>query len=313
MTLLAALLALLSLTPSGQSLEDAERERRETVEQYSRFAAQFNRELAGRYPFGALESVDASTSSVCDFFRYYGDQLEPLRIRLDSMKNQGTPAGFVKELIAAHTFLAGTACSRFNQSIRINFAPLDTAPRTSNPPRIWMLTDDFGRARSPHGIPFMDWRFGSPIALVVRWSEQTGLRPRTAQPEDDFTNPDSNSIRFGESGHWALMRFIESRRTERPYRPATRSGFGANRPDDSLSVYLGFSAPLVSSEKSREASRPHSSSSSRITEEMKNRAEHTRLIVMLTFETSPAGRPRRFLRWPAPFPRQAPPPLVEEW
>jgi hypothetical protein len=71
-----------------------------------------------------------------------------------------------------------------------------------------------------------------------------------------------------------------------------------------LGLVLGFSVPLI---PKLEASRPRSSKGSHEGSLPGNPHElHTGLTIEIKFEHYEAGKPRKFLKWPGPFPTSAP-------
>lgn len=278
-------------TPEYDSYYEASRKEDSVIAGYREIADAFNRTLAGRYPFGPLTTKDAHRRDVCEFYRRHEPQLKRLQSGLAALKDSKAEILFLGQLDTAGAFLAGTACSRFNHPLRIGMRPEETDPITSQPARVWTLTDDFGRARFPHGASTLDWRFGAPMALKVSWTAHTGLRPRPATGNDAFETPDSVTISFRMTGDWALMRFVDT----------FRAPYGWSRDEDSAAVRLRFQAPLI---PTLAPSTPSSASAVMI--EARPRESWVPLKVTLQFEHYGAGKPRAPLKWPEPFPVTAP-------
>jgi hypothetical protein len=265
------------LNPASDSTYTKER----ASQEYWQIKVRFNRDLAGHYPFGSTASRDADPDRVCAFFRDFRETFLPLRASLHSDQNDRVRY-FLDQLIATDAFLSGNACSGFNSPVRIHFNPSSKGSSTSNPPLIWKLTDGFRDANYPHGIPVLDWSFGSPIALEVTWEQITEVRPRAPTAGDAFELVDSTTIRFKSIGPWALLRFIE----------AHGGGNSRDRLGD-RSVWLSFPRPLISTSSKLSA------------DKIPKRTVASPLSIRLTFENLDVGRQRRPFAWPM-FPVWAP-------
>lgn len=202
----------------------------QAVKAYSTLSARFNRELAGRFPFGPLSSSDADLATARNFFADYSAQSAALRQSLQGLGGAYWTSArqFLSQLDASMRFFQGT--------LNLNPAPADGSGDSSGlaslPVRLavqfhaqpkdsagadqlvaWSLSSGSKSAAFPNRGTSLDWDYGQALVLDLSWASGSLWLPAPDLQQSDLqTNGVGAS--FGASGNWALLRLIERHRPE---------------------------------------------------------------------------------------------------
>ncbi|ALU89506.1 type VI secretion protein IcmF [Herbaspirillum rubrisubalbicans M1] len=210
---------------------------------YSRLATRFNRELAGRYPFGPLGSADASLVTVRQFFADYMAQRASLRASLQGLSGPYWTSAqqFLNQLDATGKFFQGTlsltptppAAAKTTST-----APADSdsnAALASTPVKLavqfhaqpgnssgaeqlvnWALSSGSKQAAFPNRGTTLDWAYGQALVLDLTWASGSQWQPA---PDLQQTDLDTSGLgaSFSASGDWALLRLIEKHQPANGY------------------------------------------------------------------------------------------------
>lgn len=192
----------------------------EIYAQYRNLANRFNRELAGRFPFGPLSGQDASPAMVRSFFADFDSQREILR---DALANLGdkhdsrwqSVRQFIDSLDKSALFFrsyltAGDAPLPLRANIGFHAQP---RPATGAEQIVsWRLSSGINLASFPNGTTTLDWKSGEMLLLELEWANQSRFRP-VADPQQNDMQVDGNVASFVSMGDWALLRFIAGHRS----------------------------------------------------------------------------------------------------
>lgn len=220
---------------------------------WNRLADRFNRELAGRYPFGPLSSPDASPGLVKDFLTDYAAQRGALE---DSFADATRPewaaarrfltqmdgvAGFFRDSLSVQPASAALR-------IDVEFNVLPKASPGANQIVAWRLGGDSGAASLPNGADNLEWAWGQPLELRLTWASGSRWRP-VGDPARIDLGVDGDSAVFRGEGPWALLRLIQRHRA-------------ATLPDPLAPgrVLLAFEVPTTAAQAGQAAgasARPH--------------------------------------------------------
>lgn len=185
-------------------------------EVYNTLAARFNRDLAGRYPFGEVAARDADTATVRAFFLDYANQREAIGAALRDMdgKRWASANAFVAQLDKAAAFFATNISAPGQMDVvGVNATfPADTAKSAGADQLVeWRLSVEDRASVFPNASKTLDWFPGESLALELRWADRSPWRP-VADPAQSDLNADNAIARFDASGPWALLRFIDLHR-----------------------------------------------------------------------------------------------------
>ncbi|NOT89663.1 MAG: hypothetical protein HOP03_16005 [Lysobacter sp.] len=205
---------------------------------YDALATRFNRDLAGRYPFGGMSSRDAGLPAVRAFFLDYADQREGIVAALDAMDGNRWRAakGFVAELDAVAAFFSGNvgAPGQMGMVGLSTVFPAEPARTVGGDQLLtWRLKVEDTESTFPNGLKPLQWMPGDSLALQLRWATRSQWRP-LADPAQPGLDAQDVTATFSANGAWALLRFIDTYRM-----PNTRSTV----PGQTL---LGFRVPVQS-------------------------------------------------------------------
>jgi type VI secretion system protein ImpL len=256
-------------------------------EDYRIIARRFNRDLAGRYPFGSTVLAEANPRFVCEFFRDYKGRWDSLQTDLDTVASFRETRGFLKDMAFIESFLTGNLCAPLSNPVRVTFQPMLKLSRDGYLIRSWSLSDGFGKALYPEGPKNLDWAFGSPVIFEIKWVDWSAWLPLQDTTPNFYV--DGNRARFLEEGDWSLIRLIEKHRDKDYPRVTTSHGHSE--------IQLKFIVPILHKH-----------------EISVDNFEKTAFYVRLNFDWREPGsrikasRLYRPLVWPGPFPEKAPEP-----
>lgn len=181
---------------------------------YGTLATRFNRDLAGRYPFGPLGARDASPALVREFFLDFARD----RARIgDALRDlQGArwreASVFVAGLDRAAAFLdANVAAPEGMGVIGLEATFPAEATRASGATEVttWRLRVDDMVSEFPNAQKALSWLPDDGVALELQWAERSGWRPLAdaLQPQ---LQAQGAGARFAFDGPWALLRMIDT-------------------------------------------------------------------------------------------------------
>lgn len=241
---------------------------------YQALAKRFNRELSGRYPFGALEAGDADIGIVKAFFTDYAANSASLEASLAGLTDPqwNNARHFLSQLDSVGKFLQGsllqgdvanvantanTADSGGDNAtatasavaspgavrLKVNFRAQGSAAVGSDQIASWSLSSAAKTISYPNRGNSLDWDYGQPLVLDMEWANRSLWRPAVGSDGGDV-QIDGSTASFAASGNWALLRLIA--------RHPPKAGI-ASDPADSGRVLLEFDVPLINNSGSGKA------------------------------------------------------------
>ncbi len=221
-----------------------------SADAYQRLANRFNTELAGSYPFGALDSVqEASLGTAKAFFVDYDANRAALEASLAGMDRAQwkSQLDFVAQLDKAAAFLRGSLTAtpssqpmRLSVTFRVLPGAAQGAAANVSPGSDqivgWTLSAGPRVIAFPSlNPPTLDWPFGQALELNLNWADRSVWRPVPA-PTIDGLAVDGATASFASSGDWALLRMLER------FKPRLVSGVDPANPNRAL---LEFQVPVT--------------------------------------------------------------------
>jgi type VI secretion system protein ImpL len=176
-------------------------------------AQRFNRELAGRFPFGAPSAPDADPGTVRAFLRDYAAQRDMLRQLLKELPtaNRIAQGRFYDQLDGVSRLWRDALATEATLPIlpvQVQFRAL--APHTMGGDQIvhWQLSTGAQSASHPNGSTTLHWAVGNPMALDMTWASQSRWQPGTDPAQPDLS-VNGKTATFAQTGPWALLRLVE--------------------------------------------------------------------------------------------------------
>ena len=251
---------------------------------YGALATRFNRDLAGRYPFGDIGARDAGLAATRTFFLDYADQRDRIAAALNAMNNDRWRSAkrFIADLDIAAAFFANNVAAPGDMAVTglTPVFPAETARSVGSDQMLtWRLDVEGAESVFPNGLKALQWYPGDSVALQLRWAARSQWRPQADPAQPGLTVQDA-SASFDASGPWALLRFIDTYRLP---------GSNAKEPDQ---ILLGFSVPvqsLVAGADGKPA-----------------RSEAKVFMTWLLTGVDPKTQTQKTIALPADFPRSAP-------
>lgn len=205
---------------------------------YDALATRFNRDLAGRYPFGEADARDAGTAVARSFFLDYADQRERLAAAMGALGDSRwrSAKAFVAQLDDVAAFFSGNVVAPGQmEAVGLNTAfPTESSRAVGGDQLVtWRLTVEDADSVFPNGLKPLEWLPGDPLALQLRWAARSEWRPQADATQPDLAVRDATAT-FSLEGPWALLRFIDAHRA---------AGMAAKAPDG---IALGFNVPVQS-------------------------------------------------------------------
>ena len=184
---------------------------------YDQLATRFNRDLAGRYPFGELTSRDAGLPAVRTFFLDYADQRERIFTALNAMdgKRWRAAKGFVAELDAVAAFFAGNVGAPGQMDmvgLGTEFSMEPSRSVGADQLVAWRLVVEDAESAFPNSVKPLQWLPGDSLSLHLRWAARSQWRPLADPAQPELIAQDATAT-FSAEGPWALLRFIDTHRT----------------------------------------------------------------------------------------------------
>lgn len=186
------------------------------LEEYHALAARFNRELAGRYPFAALDARDANPETVRAFFLDYAAQREVLREKLASRQGGKWRAAlsFVAQLNAVADFLRAGQLVGSSVLVNVQAQPLRNSPQKNLVPGhnqlvSWALSTSSSQIVAPSGATTqLQWAVGQALIFNLTWAERSLWRPEGGANTEGMQT-EGVAANFGFNGPWALLRMLD--------------------------------------------------------------------------------------------------------
>lgn len=206
---------------------------------YEGVAAEFNRLLAGRYPFGAPYRQEASLAAVKEFFTSYLKQRDALHAELNTLQGNvdNRAQQFLTQLDSVADFMAASlAAGDVSQALtlKFNFRSYPSQSPGSDQLVTWKFASGDDTVSFPNGGDQVPWQFGEPVALTFDWADQSRFWPQPDPRQEDLL-VDKRSAQFSDSGQWALLRLIQA------HLPRSRP---VTDPLDTNAVVLQFTVPV---------------------------------------------------------------------
>jgi type VI secretion system protein ImpL len=204
---------------------------------FVRISALFNSQLAGRYPFGALDTPDVSPAVVKAFFVYYANEKPTLETWLANAKSAQAARikSFIDQLDAVQAFFAGNLLATPQSapiSLDVGFRALPADSPYSNQMIHWALQVGNSNASWPGNATTATWNIGDAVSLDLQWADLSRYRPLPDPHQPDLHVSGYHSV-FQAEGAWALLRL----------RDAHKSAAGANALDPAQQL-LQFQVPV---------------------------------------------------------------------
>lgn len=243
-----------------QSLEQArwncsERPNAAAFASWRRLSDRFNRELAGRYPFGPLSGPDAAPGVVRAFLADYEAQAGALSAAFDGMKQPEWTAArrFLTQMDGVAAFFRNTLSvepAAGPVQIGVEFNTLAKASPGANQIVNWALSSGAVSAAFPNRPSSLEWAWGQPLELVLTWASGSQWRPLADPTQADLLVNGATASYVGE-GTWALLRLIQRHRAASPADPLAPGR-----------IVLAFDVPILATttpagQASRGNARPH--------------------------------------------------------
>lgn len=259
---------------------------------YLAVATRFNRELAGRYPFGALDAEDASLATVKAFFVDYESKRAALLKMVSGLDDPywNDVRRFLAQLDEVSKFMRGNitpadAAATDGDadallSLNVNFRALASSSLGADQLSRMALLSGAKEISFPNGGNSMDWQYGQPLVLDLSWAGLSVWRPAVSVGTADL-QVEGSTASFASSGNWALLRMLE--------RHLPKSA-GRYDPRDPTRVLLEFDIAVLN-----------------VTAPGKAVSDTARLFLSIKLANANAGaKSGAALKLPAAFPRSAP-------
>jgi type VI secretion system protein ImpL len=207
---------------------------------YRDLSQRFNRELAGRYPFGDAGGRDASPSAVRAFFADYETQRTAARQALAALSGTQRAAvqAWFDQLDTVAAFFHGTlSAAAPSQPVQLTVAFNVQTPVTHGAEQLvsWSMTSGARTIGYPNRPVSLDWPYGQPLVVDLAWANRSQLRP-IRDPQQTDLRTDGATASFTALGDWALLRLAE---THRPQAGPATDAYDPNR------ILLEFRVPVV--------------------------------------------------------------------
>ena len=212
---------------------------------YQPIASRFDRDLAGRFPFGSLDADDASLTAAKGFFTDYESTRAALEKQIASLSDPywKRVRQFLAQLDQVDSFLHGNvvpasatdADADALLNVNVNFRALQSAANGSNQISQMTLMSGAKGITFPNGGASMNWQYGQPVVLDLSWADLSLWRPVVTLDVPDL-QVDGNTASFAAAGNWALLRMIER------HRPTSAP---SNDPRDPSRALLQFDVPVL--------------------------------------------------------------------
>ncbi|THF63699.1 hypothetical protein E6C76_14010 [Pseudothauera nasutitermitis] len=271
------------------SLRCVDRVQAQAFEVYQGWAVRFNRDLAGRYPFGEPDARDASPAAVRAFFLDFVAQRAALRDAMAALPKEEwrEEHRFIAQLDAVAAFFSGNLLAGEHGgpvNLTVSFNVMPAAASGADQLVGWQLGTGPAHAGFPNRATTLDWYAGQPLALELTWADRSPWLPQN-DPRQAGLRVEARRARFDLAAPWALLRLFAL------HRPQGLPEFDPANPAQRL---LEFPVPLAGAPGA----------------DGKAAQGRARLFVSIGMRSiDPQSKTAAALKLPAEFPRSAP----EEW
>jgi type VI secretion system protein ImpL len=179
---------------------------------FYRIAMLFNSEMAGRYPFGGLNSQDVSPATMKAFFVYYAKEKPGLASWLASAKGADADRmrAFIGQIDAVQAFLAGSLLAQPQAApvdLEVGFrAPPDDSPLTNQLVAMTVAAGD-GKLAWPGAGNTLPWSSGQSLSVDLQWANRSRDTPLPDPAQADLGVSGYHAV-FNADGPWALLRLM---------------------------------------------------------------------------------------------------------
>lgn len=196
---------------------------------YNNWAARFNHDLAGHYPFGSLDgSDDADLITTENYFTDYAAAAATLRQSLNGLDDTywDKARTFLDQLDAVVKFFNGNLIATNNTAlpgageiaavgaaspppIKLNVQFRAQAADSPGSDQIvnWNLASGNQSSGLPNRPTSLNWAYGQSLLLGLEWANSSQLRP-VADGQNDLKTEGSVAT-FDAKGNWALLRLLD--------------------------------------------------------------------------------------------------------
>lgn len=243
---------------------------------YQQWAARFNKDLAGHYPFAALNASDANLATVKAFFKDYEANRAAILQSIAGFTGSSWAARrkFLTELdtVAAflHSGLTEAGAANANITMDVTFRALEG--EGSDQISRWRLQAAGNAIAHPNQGTSLNWPFTQALSLELMWASSSQWRPAFMSATGDL-QVEANTATFTASGNWALLRFIAN---HQPH-----SGEQLETPSANT-VLLEFNVPLIGTEKAGSASASLGNATAYLSMQLSSIDPNTKAPVSLT-------------------------------
>ncbi len=178
---------------------------------YQSLAMRFNRELAGRFPFGAPERPDADSKDAHLFFADYAPQHDRLMslYECSDVRNIQTSKqlAWLKQLKAASDWFLQP------QPLHISIEPESISPSIDLIGRTQVvsvsLSSGLKSIRYPGATKALAWQAGEPLILDFQWAAGSLWQPQPDPRQYDLSVEGATAT-FQNGGAWSLLRLFNT-------------------------------------------------------------------------------------------------------
>ncbi|WP_338847055.1 type VI secretion system protein [Massilia sp. W12] len=289
---------------------------------YMQLAGRFNRELAGRYPFGPLSAPDANLYVVRNFFAEYANNSAALKQSMSGLSDPywDSARQFLNQLDGIATFmnssllqtetdpaasanaqspggnLPASALANGSVKLNVNFRAQLAASIGAEQIANWSLSSASRSIAYPNRGSTLEWPFGQALVFDMEWANRSAWLPLASGEQSDL-QVDGNTASFASNGNWALLRMIE--------RHKPKSGPQTD-PADSNRLLLEFNVPLTNANATAGKNTANNAPAS-AAPPVKAESAQARLYLSLQLSgKDPKTKAPATLKLPPAFPRTAP-------
>jgi len=182
---------------------------------YARIGMLFNSQLAGRYPFGAVDTREVSPAVVKAFFVYYGKEKPELKAWLEHATGARAAKmkAFIAQLDAVESFFAGNLSAQPQSlpiQVKAGFRALPDRSPISNQLIGWTLRAGGAQGAAwPGADDSFAWNVGTPLSLDLQWADRSRYLPLPDGAQPELRSSGYHAV-FETGGSWALLRWLDA-------------------------------------------------------------------------------------------------------
>jgi len=182
---------------------------------YARIGMLFNNQLAGRYPFGPVDSREVSPAVVKAFFVYYAKEKPELKAWLQhaSGARAAKMKAFLDQLDAVESFFGGNLSAQPQSlpiQLKVGFRAMPERSPISNQLIGWTLRAGGAQGAAwPGADDSFAWAVGTPLSLDLQWADRSRYMPVPDAAQAELRASGYHAI-FETGGSWALLRWLDA-------------------------------------------------------------------------------------------------------